>query len=64
MEKMNGIEATEKILDRDPNAKILLITTFQDDEYISSALSLGCKGLYIKTKYWGHHPCHKCSLLW
>ncbi len=47
MEEMNGIEATEEILKIDSNAKILLITTFQDQEYIASALNLGCRGGYI-----------------
>ena len=56
MEKMNGIEATEKILEIDPNAKILLITTFQDDEYISSAISLGCKGYILKQNIGGIIP--------
>lgn len=56
MEKMNGIEATEKILNLDPNAKILLITTFQDDEYISSAISLGCKGYILKQNIGGIIP--------
>ncbi|MDR7857368.1 response regulator transcription factor [Tissierella sp.] len=56
MEKMNGIEATEEILKIDPNAKILLITTFQDDEYISSALSLGCKGYILKQNISGIIP--------
>ena len=38
------------------NAKILLITTFQDDEYISSALSLGCKGYILKQNIEGIIP--------
>ena len=56
MEEMNGIEATEEILKVDPKAKILLITTFQDDEYISSALSLGCKGYILKQNIEGIIP--------
>lgn len=56
MEKMNGIEATQEILKTDPNAKILLITTFQDDEYISQALSLGCKGYILKQNIEGIIP--------
>ncbi len=56
MEKMNGIEATQEILQKNPNAKILLITTFQDDEYISSALSLGCKGYILKQNIEGIIP--------
>ncbi len=48
MKDMTGIEATRQILKLDPEAKILLITTFQDDEYIREALSLGCKGYILK----------------
>src|SRR5699024_4490836 len=44
MDKMDGIDATRKILKIDSKAKILLITTFQDEEYISTALSLDCRG--------------------
>ncbi|HSH36188.1 response regulator transcription factor [Schnuerera sp.] len=56
MEKSNGIDATEKILKIDPKAKILLITTFQDDEYIGAALSLGCKGYILKQNIKGIIP--------
>lgn len=48
MNDMTGIEATKEILQIDKDAKILLITTFQDDEYISEALSLGSKGYILK----------------
>lgn len=56
MEKMNGIDATKKILEIDSNAKILLITTFQDEEYIASALNLGCKGYILKQNIKGIIP--------
>ncbi len=56
MEEMNGIEASKEILKIDSNAKILLITTFQDDEYISEALSLGCKGYILKQNIQGIIP--------
>ncbi len=48
MKDMTGIEATREILKLNSSAKILLITTFQDDEYIREALSLGCKGYILK----------------
>ncbi len=48
MKDMTGIEATREILKLDSEAKILLITTFQDDDYIREALSLGCKGYILK----------------
>ncbi|NLY85774.1 MAG: response regulator transcription factor [Tissierellia bacterium] len=56
MEKMNGIEATREIIEYDPEAKILLITTFQDDEYILSAINLGCKGYILKQNIEGIIP--------
>ena len=56
MEKLNGIDATREILKTDPTAKVLLITTFQDDEYIASALSLGCKGYILKQNIKGIIP--------
>jgi DNA-binding NarL/FixJ family response regulator len=56
MEKMNGIDATKNILKIDSNAKILLITTFQDSEYINEALLLGCKGYILKQNIKGINP--------
>lgn len=56
MEKLNGIEATREIMEHDPDAKILLITTFQDDEYILSAINLGCKGYILKQNIQGIIP--------
>ena len=56
MEKMSGIDAAKEILKMDPKAKILLITTFQDNEYIATALSLGCKGYILKQNIKGIIP--------
>lgn len=51
MKSKSGLEATEEILREDSNAKILLLTTFSDDEYIVKALRLGAKGYLLKTDY-------------
>lgn len=51
MKKKSGLEATEEILSEFPNAKILLLTTFSDDEYIVKALKLGVKGYLLKQDY-------------
>lgn len=56
MQSMNGLEATRSILSEDPAARILLITTFQDEEYIAGALSLGCKGYILKSNIAGILP--------
>ena len=39
MKEMSGLEAAEQILEKDPAAKILFLTTFSDDEYIIKALN-------------------------
>ena len=51
MKNVNGLEAARNILDYDQNAKILLLTTFEDDEYISEALKIGVKGYLLKQDY-------------
>ena len=51
MKEMSGLEAAEKILEIDPQAKILLLTTFSDDEYIIKALKDGVKGYLLKQDY-------------
>ncbi|MCR2044870.1 response regulator transcription factor [Anaerosalibacter massiliensis] len=56
MKKRNGIDTAKKILEIDPHTKILLLTTFQDNEYIASALSLGCKGYILKQNIKGIIP--------
>ena len=44
MEGMTGLEAGEKILLEFSDAKLLYLTTFNDDEYIVKALKMGAKG--------------------
>lgn len=51
MDKMNGLEAGKTILQKYPNAKILLLTTFSDDEYIIKAIHLGAKGYILKQDF-------------
>ena len=51
MKNMSGLEASAEILKADPDANILLLTTFLDDEYIVKALRLGAKGYLLKQDY-------------
>ena len=51
MKGMDGLEASRKILGEFPEAKILLLTTFSDDEYIIKALKYGVKGYLLKQDY-------------
>lgn len=56
MKEISGLEAARTILDFDPNAKILLITTFQDDVYVSDAIAMGCSGYILKENISGIAP--------
>ena len=51
MKDMNGLDASEQLLAVYPDAKILLLTTFSDDEYIVKALKFGVKGYLLKQDY-------------
>lgn len=51
MNEMNGLEAAEIILKEYPDARILLLTTFLDDEYIIQALKIGARGYLLKQDY-------------
>lgn len=48
MSKYDGVLATKKIIEYDPEAKVLILTTFSDDEYIFEALKSGAKGYLLK----------------
>lgn len=48
MPLMTGIEATKRIKSRNPQAKILILTTFADEEYAMEALKLGALGYLLK----------------
>lgn len=63
MDGMNGIEAGEAIIKAFPEAKILYLTTFKDDEYIVKALKLGAKGYILKQKYESIIPALKTAYL-
>lgn len=51
MKKVSGLDAAEQILKKDPQALILLLTTFADDEYIIKALHMGVKGYLLKQDF-------------
>ena len=44
MEGMDGLTASKEIITGHPDAKILLLTTFADDDYIIKAIRTGAKG--------------------
>jgi len=48
MPKLDGLEATRRILEADDSARILILTTFDLDEYIYEALRAGASGFVLK----------------
>ncbi|MBF0707031.1 response regulator transcription factor [Alkalihalobacillus hwajinpoensis] len=49
MEEMDGIEATKQIITQWPNAKIIIVTSFLDDEKVYPALEAGATSYMLKT---------------
>src|SRR5690606_5940976 len=49
MDEMNGIESTQKILKDWPEAKIIILTSFIDDEKVYPALKAGASSYLLKT---------------
>lgn len=51
MEGMTGLEACSQVLSMHPEARVLFLTTFLDDEYIVQALRMGAKGYILKQDF-------------
>jgi len=62
METMSGLQAGEIILEKHPEAKILYLTTFLDDDYIIKALSIGAKGYMLKQDFGSIVPAIKAIM--
>lgn len=45
---MDGLEASERLLARDPDLKILVLTTFNTDQMVLTALKAGVSGFLLK----------------
>lgn len=48
MPEMDGVQCTKAIKDRYPEVKIIILTTFDDDEFVFSALKYGASGYLLK----------------
>lgn len=48
MPGMDGVEATRRLLERWPQARVIILTTFDDDVYIFDALRAGALGYLLK----------------
>src|SRR5258708_33068928 len=48
MPQLNGLEATRQILKRPPNTKVLVLTSYGDDECVEQLMRAGAAGYLIK----------------
>lgn len=48
MPRLDGLAATERLLGERPDLKIIVLTTFDTDEFVLSALRLGARGFLLK----------------
>ena len=48
MPRLDGISATREIVEAAPDARVLILTTFEDDDYIFGALGAGASGFLLK----------------
>jgi len=48
MPTMDGIAATRELIARVPSAKVVILTTFEEDEYVVGALRAGASGFLLK----------------
>ncbi len=49
MEEMDGIEATKQLIKQWPEAKVIIVTSFLDDEKVYPALEAGATSYLLKT---------------
>jgi DNA-binding NarL/FixJ family response regulator len=48
MPDLNGIAATAEVVGASPEAKVVILTTFEQDDYIFGALNAGASGFLLK----------------
>lgn len=48
MPRMNGIEATEQLMTKYPDAKVIVLSIHDDESYVSQALKTGALGYMLK----------------
>ncbi|HEX7144359.1 MAG TPA: response regulator transcription factor [Gaiellaceae bacterium] len=48
MPKMDGIEATRRIVGSQVRSRVIVLTTFDEDEYVYDALAAGASGFLLK----------------
>jgi DNA-binding NarL/FixJ family response regulator len=48
MPRCNGVQATEQLRDRQPATRVVVLTTYADDEWVFAALQAGARGFLTK----------------
>jgi DNA-binding NarL/FixJ family response regulator len=48
MPRCNGVEATEQLRDRQPATRVVVLTTYADDDWVFAALQAGARGFLTK----------------
>ena len=48
MPRLDGLSAAQQLLANDPGIKVVVLTTFNDNSYVSEALRLGASGFLLK----------------
>jgi DNA-binding NarL/FixJ family response regulator len=49
MPELDGLETTRRLLDRDPSPKVIVLTTFDLDDYVYEAIRAGASGFLLKS---------------
>jgi DNA-binding NarL/FixJ family response regulator len=48
MPKLNGLEATQRIVEEGIGSRVIILTTFEQDDYVFAALRAGASGFMLK----------------
>ena len=48
MPRLDGVQATQRLLAREPSIRVLILTTFDLDEYVYAAVRAGASGFLLK----------------
>ena len=48
MPNINGVEATETIVEVYPNSKVIILSIHDDEKYVTHALKTGARGYLLK----------------
>ena len=48
MPRCNGVQATEQLRDRQPGTRVVVLTTYADDDWVFAALQAGARGFLTK----------------